>query len=74
MNKKTKKWQLVMASFISRFKKPKYEFCLFEGNQTMVDRDLKKMQEDGWELAGQISTQYSQYGPNRMLIPIKRRI
>ena len=28
-------------------------FSLFEGNQIMVsDRDVKKMQEDGWELAG----------------------
>ena len=47
MNKKTKKWQsdiqTVMARFISRFKKPKYEFYLFEGNQIMVDRDVKKM-------------------------------
>jgi len=52
----------------------RYEFYLFEGNQIMVDRDVKKMQDDGWELAGEINTQYSEYGMNRMLIPLKRKI
>ena len=51
-----------------------YEFYLFEGNQIMVDRDVKKMQEDGWELAGEISTQFSKNGMDRMLVPLKRRI
>ena len=51
-----------------------YEFYLFEGNQIMVDRDVKKMQEDGWELAGEISTQFSKHGMDRMLVPLKRRI
>lgn len=67
--------QLVLASFIKKFKKPKYEFYLFDGNQIMVDRDVKKMQEDGWELAGQVSTEFSDSGRmHRMLIPLKRKI
>jgi hypothetical protein len=32
------------------------------------------MQEDGWELAGEISTQFSKIGMDRMLVPLKRRI
>lgn len=55
-------------------KRSYYEFYLFEGNQIMVDRDVKKMQEDGWELAGQISTEFSKHGMDRMLIPLKRRL
>ena len=51
-----------------------YEFYLFEGNQTMVNRDVKKMQENGWELAGEISTKFSKHGMDRMLVPLKRRI
>lgn len=52
----------------------KYEFCLFEGNHIMVNRDVKKMQEQGWELAGEISTKFSKDGSNRMLVPLKRRV
>jgi hypothetical protein len=51
-----------------------YEFYLFEGNQIMVDRDVKKMQEQGWELAGEISAKFSEHGMDRMLIPLKRRL
>ena len=51
-----------------------YEFYLFEGNEIMVDRDVKKMQAEGWELAGEISTQYSEHGMDRMLVPLKRRL
>ena len=54
----------------------KYEFKLFEGNMIMVQRELHILQSEGWELAGQISTQYasSSTGTNRMLIPLKREI
>jgi hypothetical protein len=54
--------------------KTNYEFILFEGNQIMIDRDVKKMQEEGWEIAGQVSTKYSDHGMERMLIPLKRKI
>jgi hypothetical protein len=40
----------------------------------MVDRDVKRMQEEGWELAGEISTQFSKHVMNRMLVPLKRRL
>jgi len=56
------------------FKKPKYEFYLFEGNQIMVDRDVKKLQANGWELAGEINTKFSVHGMDRMLIPLKRKL
>jgi hypothetical protein len=51
-----------------------YEFYLFEGNQIMVDRDVKKRQNQGWELAGEISVKFSKHGMDRMLIPLKRRL
>lgn len=51
-----------------------YEFYLFEGNQTMVDRDVKQMQNDGWELCGSVSTKFLEHGSSRMLIPLKRKI
>lgn len=56
--------------------RPKYEFYLFEGNQIMVNRDLKKLQEEGWELAGETACKYGNNSAsmNRMLIPLKRRI
>lgn len=54
--------------------KERYEFYLFEGNQIMVNRDVKKMQESGWELAGDISTKFATNGCDRMLIPLKRII
>jgi len=56
------------------FHKPKYEFYLFEGNQIMVNRDVKAMQNNGWELAGEISTKFSEHGMDRMLIPLKRKL
>lgn len=52
----------------------KYEFYLFEGNEIMVDRDVKRMQEQGWELAGPIQPLFIEHGMNRMLIPLKRKI
>lgn len=54
----------------------RYEFFLFEGNQVMADRELPKLQSDGWRLAGDVSVKYSnQSGSmNRMLIPLKRLI
>jgi hypothetical protein len=52
----------------------KYEFYVFEGNSTMVNTHVKAMQENGWELAGEISTKFSDNGGNRMLIPLKRKI
>lgn len=63
-----------MNIFKRIFKKPIYEIYMFEGNQTMVSRDVKKMQEEGWELAGQITCSFSQSGSDRMLVPLKKRI
>jgi len=54
--------------------KDKYEFYLFSGNQTMVDRDVKKMQEDGWELAGNITPFIGSNHYNGMLVPLKRKL
>lgn len=59
---------------IFRCFKTRYEFCLFEGNHIMVNRDVKKMQEQGWELAGEISTKFAKDGTNRMLVPLKRKV
>lgn len=56
------------------YRKPRYEFLIFEGNQIMVDKDLNKLQEDGWELAGEIQTRYSDSFHHRMLIPLKRKL
>jgi hypothetical protein len=60
--------------FCSFAVRPSYEFHPFEGNQIMANRDVKKMQEQGWELAGEISTKFSEHGRHRMLIPLKRRL
>ena len=54
--------------------KRSYEFYLFDGNQRMVDRDVKKMQDDGWELAGDVKPVTGNHGYKSMLIPLKRKI
>jgi hypothetical protein len=54
--------------------KRSYEFYLFDGNQRMVDRDVKKMQDDGWELAGDVKPVTGNHGNKGMLIPLKRKI
>lgn len=52
-----------------------YQFYIFEGNSIMVDRDVKRMQEDGWQLAGEVSTKFGHNGGmNRMIVPLKRKI
>lgn len=51
-----------------------YEFYLFRGNQRMVDRDLKKLQNQGWELAGEVKPFEGNNGYTGMLIPLKRKI
>ena len=52
-----------------------YQFYIFEGNSIMVNRDVAKMQEDGWELAGEVATKFGNNGgmPN-MIVPLKRKI
>lgn len=52
----------------------KYEFKLYEGNQIMVDKNVSKLQDEGWELAGEVTTKYSKNGLDRMLIPMKRKL
>ena len=58
----------------------KYEFYLFEGNQIMIDNKLPQLQKDGWELAGETSTQFEKidsemyFVPTSMLIPLKREL
>ena len=58
------------------WKKKKYEIYLFEGNQIMVDREIPKLQNDGWEIAGNIDTKFSSQstGMPRMAVPLKRKI
>lgn len=58
------------------YEKPKYEFKLYEGNAYMVSQNLPRLQSEGWELAGQITTQYSNGSSSndRMLIPLKRKL
>jgi hypothetical protein len=63
-----------IKSFFINILTTKYEFMTFEGNQIMVDRDVKQLQEEGWELAGEIKTKYNEYGYHRMLIPLKRKL
>lgn len=55
-------------------RKPKYEFYLFRGNQIMVDRDVKKLQEQGWELAGSITPYVGNFDYKGMLVPLKRKL
>lgn len=55
----------------------KYEFKMYEGNTIMIDRDVAKLQDEGWELAGQVATKYTDKDglyPTRMIIPLKRKI
>lgn len=40
----------------------------------MVDRDVKELQEQGWELAGDIKPFMANHGYEGMLIPLKRKI
>ncbi len=54
--------------------KRSYEFYLFSGNQIMVDRDVKELQNQGWELAGDIKPFTGNHGYKGMLIPLKRKI
>jgi len=56
------------------FKRKQYEIYLFEGNQIMVSRDVARMQKEGWELAGEITTSFSGNNMPRMLVPLKRLI
>jgi hypothetical protein len=52
-----------------------YQFYIFEGNSIMVDRDVAKMQEDGWKLAGEVATKFGNNGGMpRMIVPLKRKI
>lgn len=52
-----------------------YQFYIFEGNSIMVDRDVAEMQEDGWELAGEVATKFGNNGGMpRMIVPLKRKI
>jgi len=52
----------------------KYEFYLFSGNQGMVDREVKQMQNEGWELAGLITPYMANNDYEGMLVPLKRII
>ena len=50
-----------------------YEFYIFEGNSLKVDRYIPIMQEDGWELAGEVAAKFGDNSP-RIIIPLKRKI
>ena len=63
-----------MNIFKRMFKRKQYEIYLFEGNQIMVSRDVARMQKEGWELAGEITTSFSGNNMPRMLVPLKRLI
>jgi len=54
--------------------KEKYEFRLISGNRTMINRESKLLQDDGWELAGNITTYTGKFNYEGMLVPFKRRI
>jgi hypothetical protein len=54
--------------------KRSYEFYLFSGNQIMVNRDVKELQKQGWELAGDVKPFTGNHGYKGMLIPLKRKI
>lgn len=56
------------------FCKASYEFYLYEGNKINVNKDMEKLQEKGWEIAGEISVKFGEHGVNRILIPLKRRV
>ena len=54
--------------------KPKYEFYLFSGNRTMAEKQTKELQENGWELAGNITPYIGNFNYEGMLIPFKRKL
>lgn len=70
MNRKT---IVDVFSAVSQPKQGEYIFTSIEGNQQMITKQSATLQADGWELAGQISTVFSDNG-NRMVIPFKKRI
>ena len=70
MNRKT---IVEVFSAVSQPKQGEYIFTSIEGNQQMITKQSATLQADGWELAGQISTVFSDNG-NRMVIPFKKRI
>jgi len=61
---------------LSLFKKPKYEFRIQEATNTGMSKQImENLQNDGWELAGQIGIKQAQiYNIECMLIPLKKKI
>ncbi len=60
---------------ILRRRFPKYEFMTIQTANSYEDK-LKKLQDEGWELAGSVAVHYHGSPTNRefMYIPFKRRI
>lgn len=53
----------------------KYEFFVIEGNQSKVNDDLKRYQENGWEIAGSCDVSYdSERQYTYCVIPLKRKL
>ena len=53
--------------------KTKSKIVLLEGNSIIIDREMISYQNSGFELAGQVTTQFSKNGNmDRMLVPIKK--
>ena len=53
----------------------KYEITIIEGNILMIKRDMEIYQNDGWELAGECTTKFTDGGySNRIIVPLKRKI
>ena len=53
----------------------RYEFRLIEGYERRVNELMEDMQNDGWELAGEVSAKYFDRGYScRLVVPLKRKI
>lgn len=56
---------------ISKAKPKKFEVAVIYGNLRMIERDLEKAQNNGWEIAGNIDVTEQ---TARIAVPIKRLI
>jgi len=57
-----------------KIKLPKYEVYMISHFGYMANIELLQMQEQGWEIAGNITTYMGNNRDERMIIPLKRRI
>ena len=52
----------------------KYEFMVFSSHEGYINEKIERLQDNGWELAGQASTQYHGTPTDAVFIyiPLKR--